>query len=135
MDQPYLNLVLKILGIQKYPEGGAVSYDDTGWTLGLHMDVETVEIKDKAVFDIRVTSITSPVKPKETVTGGKAAIIDVPVGKGHILLFTFNPFRRNLSRGCYMFVFNVLLNYNDLSASGLRLDFLKRAVIAPSANR
>jgi hypothetical protein len=73
------------------------------------------------------------VKNQEEIKG-KAAIIDVPVEKGHVLLFTFNPFRRNLSRGCYMFVFNAILNYNDLSVGGSRLDLLDRAVIAPSAN-
>ena len=45
---------------------------------------------------------------------GKAAIVDVPVGKGHIVLFTFNPFWRDLSHGCYMFVFNAILNHNYL---------------------
>jgi hypothetical protein len=45
---------------------------------------------------------------------GKAAVVDVPVGKGHIVLFTFNPFWRDLSHGNYMFVFNAILNYNDL---------------------
>ncbi len=47
---------------------------------------------------------------------GKAAVLDVPVGKGHILFFTFNPFWRDLSHGNYMFVFNAILNYNDLNA-------------------
>lgn len=45
---------------------------------------------------------------------GKAAILDVPVGKGHILMFTFNPFWRDTNHGNYMFVFNSILNYNDL---------------------
>jgi len=47
---------------------------------------------------------------------GKAAILDVPVGKGHIVLFTFNPFWRDLSHGNYMFVFNAILNHNDFNA-------------------
>ena len=44
---------------------------------------------------------------------GKAAVVDVPVGKGHIVLFTFNPFWRDLNHGKYMFVYNAILNYND----------------------
>jgi hypothetical protein len=47
---------------------------------------------------------------------GRAAILDVPVGKGHIVLFTFNPFWRDLSHGSYMFVFNAILNHNDFDA-------------------
>lgn len=44
---------------------------------------------------------------------GKPAIVDTPIGKGHIVFFTFNPFWRDLSHGSYMFVFNAILNYND----------------------
>jgi hypothetical protein len=47
---------------------------------------------------------------------GRAAILDVPLGNGHIVLFTFNPFWRDLSHGSYMFVFNAILNHNDLKA-------------------
>jgi hypothetical protein len=52
------------------------------------------------------------VKSQEEIKG-KAAIVDVPVGKGHIVLFTFNPFWRDTSHGNYMFVINSILNYND----------------------
>jgi hypothetical protein len=38
----------------------------------------------------------------------------MPLGKGHVVLFTFNPFWRDLNHGNYMFVFNAILNYNDL---------------------
>jgi len=49
----------------------------------------------------------------------KAAIIDVPSGQGHILLFTFNPFWRDTNHNAYMFVFNSILNFNDLD-TGLK---------------
>jgi hypothetical protein len=45
---------------------------------------------------------------------GKAAIVDMPVGRGHIVLFTFNPFWRDTSHGAYAYVLNALMNYNDL---------------------
>jgi hypothetical protein len=45
---------------------------------------------------------------------GRAAIVDVPLGKGRIVMFTFNPLWREMSHGSYMLVFNTLLNYNDL---------------------
>jgi len=72
MDQPYCNLVLNLLGIQQYPKDAPMSYDDTGWTLGLHMDVKTVEIKDKAIFDVPMAPVNSPVKTKGEIIGGKA---------------------------------------------------------------
>ena len=73
MDQPYRNLILNLLGIQEYPKDVPQSYDDTGWTLGLHMDVKTVEIKDKAIFDVALTPIAKKVEIKGGVSGGPAA--------------------------------------------------------------
>ncbi|MGB8953703.1 MAG: M14 family zinc carboxypeptidase [Candidatus Aminicenantales bacterium] len=73
MDQPYRSLVLNLMGIQAYPKDAPVSYDDTGWTLGLHMDVKTVEIKDKSILDVPLTPVVSPVKVKGELVGGKAA--------------------------------------------------------------
>jgi hypothetical protein len=72
LDQPYRNLVLNLLGIQKYPKDAPQSYDDTGWTLGLNMDIETKEINDKAIFEAPLLPLTKPVEAKGGVAGGKA---------------------------------------------------------------
>ncbi len=72
MDQPYRNLVLNLLGVQKYPKDAPLSYDDTGWTLGLHMDIETKEINDKAIFDAPIVPLAKPVQTIGRVFGGKA---------------------------------------------------------------
>jgi hypothetical protein len=69
MDQPYRNLACLLLGIQKYPEEAHRPYDDVGWTLGLNMGVETVEVKDESVFDVPVVALTEPVKPQGGVDG------------------------------------------------------------------
>jgi len=63
MDQPYRNLIVNLLGIQEYPSDAPRSYDDTGWTLGLHMGVETDWIEDKKILDVRVNPVTNFVKP------------------------------------------------------------------------
>lgn len=75
MDQPYGNLVKNLLGIQKYPTdpGTTRVYDDAGWTLGLNMGVKTVKVMDKAVFEIPLDPVTSPVKPIGKITGKKAS--------------------------------------------------------------
>ncbi len=73
MDQPYRNLAVVLLGIQKYPEDAHRTHDDCGWTLGLNLDVETVEIKDKSVFEVAAAPVTEPVVVQGAVTGGKAA--------------------------------------------------------------
>lgn len=45
---------------------------------------------------------------------GKPAIVDVPVGKGHVVLFANHPFWRWETHGSHAFVFNTILNWNDL---------------------
>jgi hypothetical protein len=75
MDQPYCTLAQNLLERQKYPEeeGTPRAYDDTGWTLGLHMDVKILEINDKAILDVPLVTISKPVTIKGEVIGGKAA--------------------------------------------------------------
>jgi hypothetical protein len=46
---------------------------------------------------------------------GKPAVIDAPLGKGHILMFANNPFWRMETSGSYMLLFNAAMNYGNLS--------------------
>ncbi|MEP6570075.1 MAG: M14 family zinc carboxypeptidase [Acidobacteriota bacterium] len=50
-----------------------------------------------------------------------AAVIDVPSGRGHIVLFSTNPMWRGQTKGSYMLVFNAILNWDNLNA-GRKLD-------------
>ncbi len=50
-----------------------------------------------------------------------AAVVDVPVEKGHVVLFSNNPIWRGETHGSYFLVFNALLNYDQLDA-GRKLD-------------
>jgi hypothetical protein len=50
----------------------------------------------------------------EDVVNGKPAILDVPAGKGRVVLFAFNPLHRYLTHSDFRLVWNVLLNWNDL---------------------
>lgn len=45
---------------------------------------------------------------------GRPAVIDVPLGKGHFVLFANNPMWRNQTQGSYFLIFNTLLNYEHL---------------------
>lgn len=42
---------------------------------------------------------------------GRAAVLDMPVGRGHVIAFNFNPFHRDLNRGDQRLVWNALLNW------------------------
>ncbi len=44
----------------------------------------------------------------------RPAIVDVPVGRGRVLLYATNPIYRWQNHGEFNMVFNALLNYNDL---------------------
>lgn len=56
---------------------------------------------------------------------GRAVALDVPVGKGHIVMFATRPFWRWQTQGTYFLAFNAILNWNDLDAG--------RAAPAPTA--
>jgi hypothetical protein len=50
-----------------------------------------------------------------------AAVVDVPLDKGHVVAFSNNPVWRGETQGSYFLVFNALLNFDHLDA-GRKLD-------------
>ena len=46
----------------------------------------------------------------------KPAVVDVPVGKGHYVLFANNPVWRASTQGSYSLLFNAMLHFDNLSA-------------------
>ena len=46
------------------------------------------------------------------------ALVDVPLGSGHVVMFSFNPFWRSQTFGSYGLVFNALLHHGSLGAGG-----------------
>jgi hypothetical protein len=53
---------------------------------------------------------------EENLTG-RPAILDMPVGKGHVVSFNFNPMHRDLNRGDQRLLWNALLNWQAILAS------------------
>jgi hypothetical protein len=51
----------------------------------------------------------------ETIAN-RALAVDVPLGKGHIVMFALRPFWRWQTQGTYFLAFNAILNWNDLDA-------------------
>jgi len=51
----------------------------------------------------------------------RPVVVDVPMGKGHVVLFGSNPMYRGETVGSYFLVFNALLNFDKLDA-GRKLD-------------
>jgi hypothetical protein len=48
---------------------------------------------------------------------GRPAILDMPVGKGHVVAFNFNPMHRDLNRGDQRFLWNAILNWQAILAA------------------
>ncbi|MCX6539486.1 MAG: M14 family zinc carboxypeptidase [Acidobacteria bacterium] len=51
----------------------------------------------------------------------RPALVDVPLDKGHVVVFANNPMWRGETQGSYGFVFNAILNFDRLDA-GRKLD-------------
>jgi hypothetical protein len=56
-----------------------------------------------------------------TLVGGqylanRVQVADVPLGKGHVVMFAIRPFWRWQTQGTYFLAFNAILNWNDLDA-------------------
>ncbi len=50
----------------------------------------------------------------EEELAGAPAVVDIPVGKGHVVLFAIRPFWRWETHGSHALVFNTMLHWNDL---------------------
>jgi hypothetical protein len=46
----------------------------------------------------------------------RPVVVDVPRGRGHVILFANNPMWRNQTQGSYFLLFNAMLNYDHLNA-------------------
>ena len=46
----------------------------------------------------------------------RPAVIDIPVGRGHVVMFASNPMWRHQTHGSFSLLFNAALNYDHLSA-------------------
>ena len=48
---------------------------------------------------------------------GRPAVLDAPVGQGHVVLFAIRPFWRWETQGSFALVFNTIMNWNDVSVA------------------
>ncbi|HYB32137.1 MAG TPA: M14 family zinc carboxypeptidase [Steroidobacteraceae bacterium] len=48
---------------------------------------------------------------------GRAAVLDMPVGKGHVIAFNFNPLHRDLNRGDQRLLWNAIINWRAILAA------------------
>ena len=61
-----------------------------------------------------IESLPTPYSPWGLRVAGKPAVVDVPKGKGHYLLFAINPMWRQQTQGSYMLLLNAAMNFGAL---------------------
>ena len=72
-------------------------------------------------FDAQNTLLVSGLLDGGGDIAQRPVVVDVPVGKGHVVLFANNPMWRGETIGSYFLVFNTFLNFDSLDA-GRKLD-------------
>jgi hypothetical protein len=72
-------------------------------------------------FDAQPTLLVSGLLDGGADIAQRPVVVDVPVGKGHVVLFANNPIWRGETIGSYFMVFNTILNFDSLDA-GRKLD-------------
>jgi hypothetical protein len=77
-------------------------------------DLKTVRVVMR--FDTADKLLVSGMLDGGEELANKPAIVDVPVGKGHIVLFAVNPMWRQETLGSFFLLFNSVLNYRCLDA-------------------
>ena len=72
-------------------------------------------------FDAQNTLLVSGLLDGGGDIAQRPVVVDVPMGKGHVVLFANNPIWRGETIGSYFMVFNTFLNFDSLDA-GRKLD-------------
>jgi len=77
--------------------------------------------EDRARVVLQFTSNPENMLLSGTLAGGealqsRAAVIDAPLGKGHIVMFAIRPFWRWQTQGTYSLAFNAIVNWDHLDA-------------------
>lgn len=84
--------------------------------LNLYMPPDLAKIRTILRFEQKKNLLISGMLSGGEELQNRAAVVDVPVGKGHVLLFAINPMWRFETQGSFFLIFNAALNYDNLDA-------------------
>ena len=56
----------------------------------------------------------------ESDLAGHPAILDTPIGEGHVVSYNFNGMHRDMNRGDFRLVWNAVINWNALPDTAAR---------------
>ena len=77
-------------------------------------DLKTIRVVMR--FDTADKLLVSGMLAGGEELASRPAVVDVPVGKGHVVIFAINPMWRQQTLGSFFLLFNAALNYANLDA-------------------
>jgi Zinc carboxypeptidase len=108
----------------KYVNGPLLQVQTPGGPFGPPPDENAPPKPDAPIVLMRYTGgeagVLSGLMRNPNEVRNRPAIIDVPAGKGRVLLYATNPIYRWQNWGEFNMLFNALLNHNDLGAASAR---------------
>ena len=88
-DQPYGRLAKNLLEVQSYPDARLNTYDDSGWTMGLAMNVGVVEVADSSILAAPTTPVDRAGAPGSVVGKGGAGLAVAHLGSNNMISFRY----------------------------------------------
>lgn len=84
-DQPYGRLAKNLLEKQYFPDARLTTYDDSGWSMGMAMNVDVVEVTDSSILKAAVTPVEKVVLHGKTTGAGTAGIAIAHYGSNNMI--------------------------------------------------
>jgi hypothetical protein len=111
------------------PAAGAPTFDGGPAAL---VNIPPISIRPRVIlrFAPEKELLVSGMLAGGSELAGKAAVVDVPVGRGHVVMFANNPMWRHQTHGSFSLLFNAILNYDSL---GVGLSDERPAANRPTA--
>ena len=88
-DQPYGRLAKNLLEKQQFPDARLTTYDDSGWTIGLAMMVDVVEVADSSILKVPTTLVTTVALKGKMSGRGTAGLAVAHQGSNNMVTFRY----------------------------------------------
>jgi hypothetical protein len=96
LDQPYGRLARNLLEKQDYPDPALTTYDDSGWSMGYAMNVETKALGDKTILDAKVTPVEKPEWRGQVTGSGTTGLAVAHYGSTGMITFRYRLKQLNM---------------------------------------